>query len=222
MRNLLTVLAVMVCLGSVCALLVQRQNLNSLRAVQPQRTAQVDPASETARNTIEQAPAADASSELLQLRSEVTRLKARQRELAGVPAEAERLRAQLASSGTNAAVPLPPGFIRKAEARMAGYSTPENTVESFLCALQNHDFTNLLKVLAPASAQDLQEQMQRDGQKPEEFFKHADALPGLAIRSQQALPDGSVELQVEFGPGTPPQRIVVLPVNGEWKLRAPF
>jgi hypothetical protein len=160
----------------------------------------------------------------LQLRSEVTRLKARQRELAGASAENERLRAQLANSGTNAptAVPLPAGYIRKAEARMAGYSTPESTIESFLWALHNHDLTSLNKALSPAAVQDLQAQLQRSGQKPEEFFKNADSLPGLAIRSQQALSDGSVAVLVEPAPGMPPQKILMQLVNGEWKMNLPL
>ena len=48
-------------------------------------------------------------------------------------------------------IQLPPGYIRKSEARMVGYSTPDDTLQSFLWAIQNRDLTNVLQALAPDS-----------------------------------------------------------------------
>src|SRR5205814_6918127 len=109
----------------------------------PSRPAQETEASPNAAATPSDAP--PVSLELLRLRNDVARLAGRRRELAGVRAENERLSVQLAARGTNSSVRtgLPPNYMRKAQARLVGYNTPEETVQSFLWAVQNHDFTNL-------------------------------------------------------------------------------
>jgi len=221
-RNLLSILAFVLCLGTVYAVVVQRQQLLQLRA---QRQLQVTQAEGTVLvpQSSELAPtlsADDATPELLRLRSDVTRLTAKKRELAGVAEEGERLRTQLAASQTN--VPkenrLPPGYIRKAEAKMMGYSTPENTLQSLLWALQRHDAESLLRAFTPSVAQGLSSRIQQSNEAAEAFFKEADPMPGMAIQGRDNLSDGSVELHVTFGPGTPPQKIRLQVVNGEWKL----
>ena len=162
----------------------------------------------------------EALSELLKLRSEVTRLTARKRELGGVVAESEQLRQQLATNQANISAEnrLPPGYIRKAQAEMVGYSTPENTVQSFLWALQHHDPAGLLRALTPTQAQALGPRFNTDATAENSFFKDADRLPGLAIVSRRNLDNGSVELHVLFGPNTPLQTFRLQPINGEWKL----
>jgi len=130
-RNVITAIAVLACASAVCAVLIQRQRLTLLRAEQLQ-----SPPTEHAPETTEAQAASgtqpnsqgDSSAELLRLRSQVTRLTARQRELAGVEAEAEHLREQLAAANSNAATgyKLPPGYIRKSQAQFVGYSSPEN------------------------------------------------------------------------------------------------
>jgi len=84
---------------------------------------------------------------LLRLRNEVSRLTGRKRELTGALTENESLRAQLARRATNspAGTGLPAGYIRKNQAKMAGYNTPEDTIQSLLWALNNRDFPNLLQ-----------------------------------------------------------------------------
>lgn len=162
----------------------------------------------------------EALSQLLKLRSEVTKLSARKRELGGVVAESEQLRQQLATNQANISAEnrLPPGYIRKAQAQMVGYSTPDNTVQSFLWALHQHDAAGFLRALSPTEAQLLGPRVTADANAENSFFKQADRLPGLAILSRRNLDNGSVELQVTFGPNTPPQTFRLLPINGEWKL----
>jgi len=237
-RNIIAGFALLICATAVCAILVQRQKLTVLRAEQQQGAAEpkpaLEPASAEARNTGD-APATsqgDSTAELLQLRSQVTRLQARQRELAGVPAESERLRAQLAGATSNAAAGyvLPPGYIRKSQAQLVGYSTPENTIQSFLWALQNHDFTNLLQALTPGAAEALQAQLERSGKTPEEFFKGSEIIPGMAIQKPQTAPDGSVQVEVQVAPAAGANRgsdshienFRFRQINGEWKLDLPF
>ena len=232
-RNLIILVAMLACFGSGWAVYVQRQELTRLRG-QTQLAAsfasgdnELGSTAQTAQESTQRTAASSAegtSSELLRLRGQVNRLTARQRELASVPAENEKLRAQVASGLTNAAAAnrVPPGYIRKAQAQMVGYSTPENTVQSFLWALRNHDFAKLLQALTPAQAQKLQDQVQRSGRSVEDFFKDTEQLAGLAIRNRTTLPDGSMELEVEFAPGVPMGKIQAQPVDGEWKLAGPF
>jgi len=233
-RNVITAIAVLACASAVCAVLIQRQRLTLLRAEQLQ-----SPPTEHAPETTEAQAASgtqpnsqgDSSAELLRLRSQVTRLTARQRELAGVEAEAERLREQLAAANSNAATgyKLPPGYIRKSQAQFVGYSSPENTLQSFLWALQNHDLKNLLEALTPSAAQALQTQIERSGKTPEEFFKSTEMVPGMAIQNRQPAPDGSILVEVQVAPlaspGSSPgdiQPFRFRPINGDWKLDLPF
>ena len=51
------------------------------------------------------------------------------------------------SSGT-----LPPGYVRKRQARLVGYNTPEDTIQSFLWAVQNHDAVRQILKVEPADA----------------------------------------------------------------------
>jgi hypothetical protein len=227
-RTVLILLAWALCLGTVFGVLLQRQELLGLRAQQEQMAAnatqapQASPLSVNSREISKtDVPSTDSvSRELLRLRSEVTRLNARKRELAAVTEDGERLRAQLAGSQANpqTGVRLPPGYMRKGEAQLMGYSTPENTVQSFLWALQHHDITNVLRALSPSEAQSLSARIGSSSEMEKGYFKSMDSLPGLAIQSRQDLPDGSVELQVEFGLGAPPEKFHLQPFNGEWKL----
>ncbi len=230
-RQFITVLAAIVCVGSVWAVLVQRQQLVSLQVEQQERL-QPASAADDSPGSAPTAPTADAkdvgasaqsdSTELLRVRSEITRLTARKRELAGAAQEAERLRAQLAAITANAAAnPLPPGYLRKTQARNAGYNTPDATLQTFLWALNNHDLTNLLQTLTAGAAESLQKQIQRSGNSADNFFKGADPLPGLAIRNRQTNPDGSVQVEVEFAPGAT-ENFRLEPINGQWKLASPF
>ena len=157
-RHILLVgLLAVVCLATLCGVWGQRSQLAGLKAEQQrliaQQAARTDGAASPGTAAAAEAsaattaPALVVTPELLRLRNEVTRLTERRHELAGARAENEQLRAQLASRGTNAtaATPPPPGYVRKAEARMAGHNTPEDTIQSLLWAFQSHDFTNLLQ-----------------------------------------------------------------------------
>ena len=161
------------------------------------------------------------SLELLRLRSEVARLTARRRELAVARGENERLRAQVAASRTNVsdANALPPGYVRRSEARLVGYTTPADTIQSLLWAVQNRDFTNFLEAFIPEAAQQLRQQVARSGE--DDFFKDASIIPGMRIKSQQQMPDGSIELEMEIVPGEPlPEKMRFRQINGQWKLES--
>jgi len=224
-RNLLILAAWLVCLGSVSAVLFGRSQINDLRTtgskgVQLSSSAAVLPDTDTlGRPSSTNVDASlNTSRELMQLRAEVTRLTARKRELANVVETSTRLRAQLANSQANSGgLPLPAGYLRRASARFRGFSTPEATLESWLWALHNHDFANMLRALSPEQLPHVRSSMAAE-HNPADFFKDTDVLPGLAVQSRRDLPDGSVELQVVLAPGMPPQNVQFHLLNGEWKM----
>jgi hypothetical protein len=163
--------------------------------------------------------------ELLRLRGEVTRLAGRRRELAGLAGENERLRAQLASRGTNGAAGfrLPQGYVRRSEARMAGYNTPDDTLQSLLWAIQNHDLTNMLQAFSPERIEHLRGEIAKSNRSPEDFFRDAEALVGMGIvRREQDAAGDSMVVEVEMIPGLPRQQFSLRRINGEWKIDGPL
>jgi hypothetical protein len=232
-RVLLSGFLVVVCLMALWSVWIQRNQLAGLRADQLQLLPQM-PAKSSASPVAAEAGGADSNTpaptvavtpELLRLRSEVTRLSERRRELAGVRAENERLRAEFIKRGTNgpAGFQVPPGYIRKSEARMVGYNTPDNTLQSLLWAVQNHDLTNVLQAFTPDRAEQLQTRARQSDPPNEDFFRDAAALVGMAVigRKQDAN-DGSIELEVEMLPGAPHAEISFRQINGQWKIAGAF
>ena len=217
-RNLATALAWLVALGAVAAVLVQRSQIAALRTDSAQTPGPRTDASTGAQGETPSVQDTDAESrELLQLRSEVTRLTARKRELADVGRESESLQAQLAATATNAGGLPVPSYVRRSQARFLGYGTPQNTLQSWLWALQNRDFEKILQAFSPDESKALQTGI-RSEEDLEKFFKGAGAIPGLGILNTQTKPDGTTELQVYVAPQIPPQTIQLQLVNGEWKM----
>src|SRR5204862_1759085 len=93
------------------------------------------------------------SSDLLQLRDRVHRLTQRRDELASIGLENQRLSEQLAIRATNG--PPETGYVRKSQAKFAGYATPENTLQTFLWAIHNRNYATYLDTLVPELVQQL-------------------------------------------------------------------
>lgn len=219
-RSILTVLACLVFALSVGAMLHGRQRIHELR--QPSTPpVQVEPLA--AQDAPPASPAqGGVPLDLLRLRAEVTRLTARRDELA---ASASRAPAMAASPGgmPTSIVPLPPGYVRKSKAAFVGYSSPENSLQSFLWAVHNKDVDRLTQAFTPEAAQRFKTMIEQMGS--EEFFKQAENLPGMAIKEQKELEDGLMELQVEIIPGipdAPSSAFKMKRVSGEWKIASPF
>jgi hypothetical protein len=115
-----------------------------------------------------------------------------------------------------------PGYLRKSEARLVGYNSPDDTIQSMLWSIQNHDMTNLLQALAPDQADQLRERLAQGKRSSEDFFGDAGTVPGMAILRRKQLPDGSVELEVEMAPGLNPDPIRMQQFGGQWKITTPF
>ena len=230
-RGLLGGLLLAVCLATLCAVWSQRSQLAELRAEQQQLVAQVSAKAGSSASALADetesagsgipSPALVATPELLRLRGEVTQLTERRRELASARAENERLRAQLAGRSTNgpAAFRFPPGFVRKSEAKMVGYTTPDDTLQSFLWAVRNHDLTNVLQAFAPEKAKELRGEFGRSGQSIEGLMYNATGYFGMQIVKWEQQPKyGSIIAQVEVVPGVPGPTVGFRKINGQWKI----
>jgi len=163
------------------------------------------------------------SPELLQLRAQVTQLRNRKRELAQVTSENQRLQNQLANRGGSApgGITLPPDYIKTSAARFTGYATPEATLESFLWAVQNRDTNSLLMAVDPEQSAQL-EQAIRSKATIQDFFKEADALPGMRVIRKNQLSENEVELFVEVIPGVEPAPLRFKRIGAEWKMTTGF
>jgi hypothetical protein len=215
--------SVLVAVAALAAALEQGHTLSHLRAQQRELlAAQAAPDSPAAAEAVHAGEAATAPMppELLRLRAEVTKLTALQRGLAPVQAENERLRLQLAAAQTNGAAGrgLPPGYVRRKEARMVGYNTPEDTLQTMLWALERGDMTNFLQVLTPEAAQQLQKLVQDSGMAAREFQQEMRAFVGAAVVEKKQLPNGQLELQLLIAPGLPPKPMRLRQIDGQWKL----
>jgi len=226
---------VVVCLATLWGVWGQRSELAGLRAEHAQLQAQLAVSADSPAAALAAEPAGPGTTspqppllvtpELLRLRSEVTRLTERRNELAGVRAENDRLRAQLASRGTNGpgGFQLPPGYLRRSQAQMVGFNTPENTLQTLLWAIQNHDLTNLLQTLTPDRVEQMRTRVDQTNESIADFFHNAAGFIGMGILSRtQDTQDGSIVLEVEVIPGTPHEKITFRQVNGEWKIDEAF
>jgi hypothetical protein len=234
-RVLLGGLLSLVCLAALWSVWDQRSQLTSLRAEQQQamarlvapadRAASAGPAESAGAGSADRSAAPAPTPELLRLRSEVTRLTERRRELAGVRAENERLRAQLASRGTNGSggFQLPSGYIRRRDARMMGFGSPEDTLQTLLWAIQNHDLTNMLQAFTPERAEALRAQAGESREANERLFNEAQGPVGVRIvNRKQNASDGSITLELEVVPEEAGPRITFRQINGQWKVGEPF
>jgi hypothetical protein len=210
-------------LALLTSVLVQERHLASMRKEQQRMIAQLSGSAEPVPAVAAAEPAAGPSiqetpAELLQLRNEVNGLNRRKRELAAARAENDRLKQQLTTSHTNRAG-LAPGYIRKSEARMAGYQTPEATLQTFLWAMQNRNLTNLLETLTPEAALQINKPFAHSS--PERIFEGSEALIGLGVVEREPLPDGSVRMKLQVIPDVPPITATLRLIGNEWKMSWP-
>jgi hypothetical protein len=228
-------LLVIGCLALLWGVWAQQAQLGSLRAEHQQLLAQLtvrerNPASP---GTAQVAPASSPigppplvpTPELLRLRNEVSLLAERRRGLEAVRAENARLQAQLAARGTNGpgSSQSLTGYVFRSQARLVGYNTPEDTVQSLLWAVQNHDVTNLLQALTPELAQKIRGELGESNRPIAEVFRQCTSFPGVGIVGRRYNTNhGTVLLQVEFVPGLSGTEISLRQTNGQWKIEWPF
>jgi hypothetical protein len=220
-RTILCAFSGVVALAMACGVVWQHRNLASFRSSQESRLRQLasddfNPAQGLTSTHGQRIPPASkqVTSDLLQLRAEVTSLARRRRELESVRVENESLRAKIAArqnSPTAAAGPAS-GYLRKSQARQVGYGTPEDTLQTVLWAVNNHDTNGLMEAFAPEIAQKMQQQRNAN------MFEGAEAVARLHILSRQELPDGTIQLKVEIDPALPPEDMKFVQIGGKWKI----
>jgi hypothetical protein len=119
--------------------------------------------------------------------------------------------------------------MRRSEARMVGYNTPDDTLQSLLWAVQNHDLTNLLQAFTPEIAEEIRGWT---GESPpsggdfciEDFWSDAaSSVVGLRIVSrEQDASDGSITIELEVIPGEPGPHFTLRQIDGQWKIAGHF
>ncbi len=196
------------------AVAIQRLQVLDLRAEQQQKLADATVPTDPTPPQVASSPSV--SREVLQLRNQVGQLRRRRDELLPVRAEHDPLVLELAARGTNASG-LPRNFIRKSEARLVGYSSPEATLQSFLYAIRNRDLTNFFQAFTPEGVSRLKSQGLESPDRLEKLFDESQDLIGLSILDQKRQQD-LIAANVQILPGLPPTPILFRLVNSQWKM----
>jgi len=215
----LSALSVLISACAVWGVIHQHKTVAALRAEQETRLNQISK-TPTVGTAVVAAPAAQSlnpPSDLIQLRAEFASLTRRRRELEPVRAENESLRAKLAQA-VNGAPGAGAGadganYIRKNQARMAGYNTPEDTIQTVMWAMNNHDTNALLEAFDPQMVPQITKEFERNG------FDGAEALVRVKIVSRQTLPDGRVQLSIQSDAAPDPEPVTFSLIGGKWRIQ---
>jgi hypothetical protein len=106
---------------------------------------------------------------------------------------------------------------------MVGYNTPDDTLQSMLWAVRNHDLTNLLHAYTPEMAGRLLSKFGQSRQSIEDFLRDAASMPGLGVVGRKQVTNNStMEVEVTIIPGKPGNPIPFRQINGQWKIAAGF
>ncbi len=224
-RNVLFKMLLFPCLVLICIAFMQHRELFSLRSEQQRLLAQLTGSSENYHQPLPTEATSKApvlvgipvSRDLLQLRNQVNMLTQGSRELAEVRSENQRLKLLLAERQINGLMALPPGYVRKSQARMVGYNTPQDTLQTLLWAMQSRNATNVLLTLTPEQAEWYQSEAQRAGSF-EKLFEHSEALFGFSIIKTDQFDNRTLEAEIELAPGLSPLTVSFQKVENEWKL----
>jgi hypothetical protein len=234
-RSLIIVLLSGVCAAALWAVVAQARQVSELR-LEKKRLENGNSKAVAPETVAIPSPTPEVPRELLQLRAEVARLSAEQRELAGARTENEKLRLQLQNRRANSAAGKGAGaaYLRTSEAKWVGYKTPEDTLQSLLWAAQNHNLEKFLEAVTPEAAKQFKDRIQQSDNPAgaaEEFFKGEGFPPGFQITGREQLADGTVALRVQIVPpadGTEPgvavdssEPLHFKQIAGQWKLGSP-
>jgi hypothetical protein len=218
-RLCFTALSAVASIIALWGVFYQHRTVAALRQAEETRLGQISrtPDSTTASVSAPATPEVNPPSDLIQIRAEVARYTQRRRELASVRAENEALRAKLAAAANSpqSADEKPAPYIRRHQARMLGYGSPEDTLETFLWSINVRDTNALFEAFAPESAAKMASEFANGG------FDGADALVGLRVVSRETLPDGRIKLMLEMGPSIPAEPMTFIHVGDKWKIAGP-
>jgi hypothetical protein len=215
----ISVLSAVIGLIALWGVFYQHRTIAALRQAQETRLGQISktPDSVAVAAAAPSTPELNPPSDLIQIRAEVARYTQRRRELGSVRAENEALRAKLAEAANSpqTADAKASPYIRKHQARMLGYGSPEDTLETFLWSVNVRDTNALFEAFAPEAAAKMATEFANGG------FDGAEALVGLRVVSKETLPDGRIKLMVEMAPSVPPEPMTFIHVGDKWKMAGP-
>jgi hypothetical protein len=172
--------------------------------------------------------------ELIRLRGEVTRLRQQVRDLAGLRAEHQRLRASLGlppettnavsptasgATGTGAAPPSSARYLRRQDAQFAGFASPEAALQSLLWAIEHRDTNALFSAFAEDDNTGKWLRQALGSDEAERAWEQLRLMPGLRLLSAEPTGDELV-IQAEFLPGEPAESIRLVRQGNEWKIRS--
>lgn len=155
--------------------------------------------------------------QLMTLRSRVTELSEIKRRAAKVTAENTALSNQAATLNQLASRTFPPGWVRRGDAKSAGFGSPEAAFESFLWALEHRDTNVLYQALVPEMHEALARRWQSAG--PEQFWKEGSLIPGFRLTQVTTIGEGEVRMEIEMVPGMPLSQVPAIRTNGQWRIR---
>lgn len=156
--------------------------------------------------------------ELMRLRAEVARLLKRQRDLAPLRVENERLRAAV----TNLLAKDPGGrpaagsWVRRREAQFVGSATPEAALQSFFWAIEQRNTNALFQLVTAEAHAFFQKALNPD--ESAEFWSEMGRVPGFRVAATETRSDTEVCLKVEVIPGEEPAEMTFTRSGGDWKL----
>lgn len=187
----------------------------------PSTLASATPSAEAVAVSTSEPLTPDEKLELMQLRDRVSSLRERQRSGPGVSNENAQLRTQLASFGSAAQGTLPPGYLRRVDARNVGAATPEAAMESFLWAIRHRDVDAVLGAIVFREVQlgnFLRQQLESGADN--DFTRTIEgALPGFRVAGKQELEPDRVRLDLDLGPGVKrTEEVHFRRVDGDWRL----
>jgi len=219
-RRVLIVGLVLVCIVTVCAVALQRHELVSLRSQQKPKFSEHSVSVEKA--VPDPALEATASSadvrELLQLRNQAGQLRRQRDELLPLRAEHQALLEQLAARGTNSA--LPANYVRKSEARLVGYKSPEETLQSFLYSIRMRDVGSLSEAFTPETAARMKSQVPSGPKSLEKLLEDAQPMLGLSIISQKQIEENALLVEAQMLPGLPTMKFLFRLTHDQWKIES--
>lgn len=153
--------------------------------------------------------------ELMELRSRVTDLRARQRSLAGATNEIAALLTRLNQMSNFAQGRMPEGYLRRASARNLGQATPEAAVETFFWALEHRDAPTLLTLVSADERTGMERMLADRGS--DAFFREMPSLAGYRVAVRRESGPDEVRLELQIGPQKP-WVLILRREGGAWRI----
>ena len=118
---------------------------------------------------------------------------------------------------------MPAGYIRRAEAKQVGFGSPEDSLQTFLWAIEHRDLPTVMQFFGPEQAKQMAAEVERRG-ATEEFWNEARVVPGLHVIQREPKENGTIVLTVQIAPNdeSSAQKMPFKQIDGQWRLVSGF